>query len=57
VNGTTVIRPSPRDSAGGRPSHSVRPSHSASLSKAVFSVLIMKLVEHGVLDLDTPLQE
>ena len=29
--------------------------YGASLSKAVFSVLVMKLVERGVLDLDTPL--
>lgn len=31
--------------------------YGASLSKAVFAVLVMKLVEQGVLDLDTPLQE
>jgi D-alanyl-D-alanine-carboxypeptidase/D-alanyl-D-alanine-endopeptidase len=31
--------------------------YGASLSKAVFSVLIMKLVEEDVLDLDKPLQE
>lgn len=31
--------------------------YGASLSKVVFSVLVMKLVEQGVLDLDTPLQE
>ena len=31
--------------------------YGASLSKAVFSVLVMKLVEQGVLDLDKPLQE
>src|SRR5690349_8855373 len=30
--------------------------YGASLSKAVFSVMIMKLVEEGVLNLDTPLQ-
>lgn len=30
--------------------------YGASLSKAVFSVLVMKLVENGVLDLDTPLE-
>ncbi|WP_340153001.1 serine hydrolase [uncultured Marivirga sp.] len=30
--------------------------YGASLSKAVFSVLVMKLVEAGVLDLDTPLE-
>ena len=37
----------------------LRPSsnmYGASLSKAVFSVLVMKLVEEGVLDLDKPLQ-
>lgn len=31
--------------------------YGASLSKCVFSVLVMKLVEEGVLDLDKPLQE
>ena len=31
--------------------------YGASLSKAVFAVLVMKLVEQGVIDLDTPLQE
>ena len=31
--------------------------YGASLSKAVFSVLVMRLVEQGVLDLDKPLQE
>ncbi|MFD3001058.1 serine hydrolase domain-containing protein [Pontibacter toksunensis] len=31
--------------------------YGASLSKAVFAVLVMKLVEEGVLDLDTPLQD
>ena len=31
--------------------------YGASLSKAVFSVLVMKLVEKGVLDLDKPLQD
>ena len=30
--------------------------YGASLSKAVFSVIFMKLVEEGVIDLDTPLQ-
>lgn len=30
--------------------------YGASLSKAVFAVLVMKLVEEGVIDLDTPLQ-
>jgi CubicO group peptidase (beta-lactamase class C family) len=30
--------------------------YGASLSKSVFAVLVMKLVEQGVLDLDTPLQ-
>lgn len=30
--------------------------YGASLSKAVFAVLVMKLVERGVIDLDTPLQ-
>ena len=31
--------------------------YGASLSKSVFAVLVMKLVEEGVLDLDKPLQE
>src|SRR5438270_1965009 len=31
--------------------------YGASLSKAVFAVLVMKLVEEGVLDLDKPLQQ
>ncbi len=31
--------------------------YGASLSKSVFSILVMKLVEEGVLDLDKPLQE
>jgi CubicO group peptidase (beta-lactamase class C family) len=31
--------------------------YGASLSKAVFTVLVMKLVEQGVLDLDKPLQD
>ncbi len=30
--------------------------YGASLSKAVFSVLVMKLVEEGIIDLDTPLE-
>jgi CubicO group peptidase (beta-lactamase class C family) len=30
--------------------------YGASLSKAVFSILLMKLVEEGVIDLDTPLE-
>lgn len=30
--------------------------YGASLSKAVFSVLVMKLVEDGIIDLDTPLE-
>lgn len=31
--------------------------YGASLSKAVFAVLVMRLVEEGVIDLDTPLQK
>jgi len=31
--------------------------YGASLSKAVFSALVMRLVERGVIDLDTPLQD
>src|SRR5215217_6639679 len=37
----------------------IKPStnfYGASLSKAVFAVLVLKLVEQGVLDLDKPLQ-
>jgi CubicO group peptidase (beta-lactamase class C family) len=42
---------------GGRPLRTDTEIYGASLSKAVFSVLVMKLVEQGVLDLDKPLQE
>lgn len=38
------------------PIHSNTNFYGASLSKAVFAVLVMKLVEEGVIDLDTPLQ-
>ena len=41
----------------GKPLRTDTELYGASLSKAVFSVLVMKLVEQGVLDLDKPLQE
>jgi serine-type D-Ala-D-Ala carboxypeptidase/endopeptidase len=41
----------------GKPLQTKTEIYGASLSKAVFSVLVMKLVEQGVLDLDKPLQE
>jgi serine-type D-Ala-D-Ala carboxypeptidase/endopeptidase len=40
-----------------RPFRTQTEIYGASLSKAVFSVLVMKLVEQGVLDLDKPLQD
>ncbi len=41
----------------GQPLRTSTELYGASLSKAVFAVLVMKLVERGVIDLDTPLQE
>lgn len=41
----------------GKPLGTDTEIYGASLSKAVFSVLVMKLVERGTLDLDTPLQD
>jgi CubicO group peptidase (beta-lactamase class C family) len=41
----------------GTPLRTETEIYGASLSKAVFSVLVMKLVEQGVLDLDKPLQD
>src|SRR5262245_14710392 len=41
----------------GKPLRTDTELYGASLSKAVFSVLVMKLVEQGVLELDKPLQE
>ena len=41
----------------GRPLRTDTEIYGASLSKAVFSVLVMKLVEQGMLDLDKPLQD
>jgi CubicO group peptidase (beta-lactamase class C family) len=41
----------------GRPLAITTELYGASLSKAVFAVLVMKLVEQGVLELDTPLQD
>ena len=41
----------------GRPLRTETGIYGASLSKAVFAVLVMKLVERGVIDLDTPLQD
>jgi len=45
------------DQPARRPLRTATEIYGASLSKAVFSVLVMKLVEQGVLDLDKPLQE
>ncbi len=45
------------DLPAGQPLRIVTELYGASLSKAVFAVLVMKLVEQGVIDLDTPLQE
>ena len=44
------------DLPAGKPLRTDTSIYGASLSKSVFSVLVMKLVEQGVLDLDTPLQ-
>jgi D-alanyl-D-alanine-carboxypeptidase/D-alanyl-D-alanine-endopeptidase len=41
----------------GQPLRTDTEFYGASLSKAVFGVLVMKLVEQGVIDLDTPLQD
>lgn len=41
----------------GQPLRTNTELYGASLSKAVFAVLVMRLVEQGVIDLDTPLQE
>jgi D-alanyl-D-alanine-carboxypeptidase/D-alanyl-D-alanine-endopeptidase len=40
----------------GRELHSTTNMYGASLSKAVFTVIAMKFVEDGVIDLDTPLE-
>lgn len=40
-----------------QPLHTNSNMYGASLSKAVFAVLVMKLVEEGVIDLDKPLQQ
>ena len=45
------------DKPAGRPLRTQTEIYGASLSKAVFSVLVMRLVEQGVLDLDKPLQD
>ena len=45
------------DQPAAKPLRTDSEIYGASLSKAVFSVLVMKLVEQGVLDLDKPLQE
>jgi D-alanyl-D-alanine-carboxypeptidase/D-alanyl-D-alanine-endopeptidase len=45
------------DLPAGQPLQLDTEIYGASLSKAVFSVLVMKLVEQGVIDLDKPLQE
>jgi CubicO group peptidase (beta-lactamase class C family) len=44
------------DAQNRRPLLTSTEFYGASLSKAVFAVLVMRLVEQGVLDLDTPLQ-
>jgi D-alanyl-D-alanine-carboxypeptidase/D-alanyl-D-alanine-endopeptidase len=44
------------DLPADRPLRTSTEIYGASLSKAVFAVLVMKLVERGVIDLDTPLQ-
>jgi CubicO group peptidase (beta-lactamase class C family) len=41
----------------GQPLRTGTELYGASLSKAVFAVLVMKLVEQGVIDLDKPLQD
>ncbi len=41
----------------GEPLHTDTEFYGASLSKAVFSVLVMKLIQEGRLDLDKPLQD
>jgi CubicO group peptidase (beta-lactamase class C family)/uncharacterized Tic20 family protein len=46
-----------KDIVTNQPLRGVTNIYGASLSKAVFSVLVMKLVEDGVIDLDKPLQE
>jgi CubicO group peptidase (beta-lactamase class C family) len=45
------------DLPSARPLRTDTEIYGASLSKAVFSVLVMKLVEQGALDLDKPLQD
>jgi serine-type D-Ala-D-Ala carboxypeptidase/endopeptidase len=45
------------DLKAGKPLRTSTEIYGASLSKAVFSVLVMRLVEQGVLDLDRPLQD
>ncbi len=45
------------DLSAGKPLRTDTEIYGASLSKAVFSVLVMRLVEQGVLDLNKPLQE
>lgn len=44
------------DATAGRPLQLTTGIYGASLSKNLFAVLVMRLVERGVLDLDTPLQ-
>ncbi len=45
------------DLPAGRPLGTDTVFYGASLSKSVFAVLVMRLVERGVIDLDTPLQD
>ena len=44
------------DATTGRPLELTTGIYGASLSKSLFAVLVMRLVERGMLDLDTPLQ-
>jgi CubicO group peptidase (beta-lactamase class C family) len=45
------------DQPNGQPLRTETEMYGASLSKAVFAVLAMRMVERGVIDLDTPLQD
>jgi len=45
------------DRPAGRPLLTSTEIYGASLSKAVFAVLVMKIVEQGMIDLDRPLQD
>lgn len=45
-----------KEHQGGHPLNDSTNMYGASLSKAVFSVIVMKMVEVGTIDLDTPLE-